>query len=411
MAGDRTPPRLRAALLALPLALLPLLSGACDGDALPWDDDGVHGDGIWHGTRDTLDDGTVVVHNPEQGIWTEEQVWRIEEELRIGAATGQGPEVFARINALAVDSLGRIWVADGQAGELRVFGREGRHVRTVAGEGEGPGELLWPAGLEVTPDGRVVVIDLKNNRYTVYDTAGSLRGDHPRRRPPFSAWPWRSGLVGPGRLVDVAREPGSRRKRRVEVLDEDFEVAETHPFPKRPGDHYAPGRIWTVDPRGFLWFGKEDRYRLVQRRLEGDTVRIVERDVVPRSYSDEEREQMAARARSRRGAVASRDEDGDEGGGITVGDMPEHEPLLRSIWVDDGGRLWVAPHGGGELYVSGFDLFDERGRYVGRVGSGPGLRSMSPHPVVRGKAIWAVTRDSLEVPYVVRGRIVRPDGE
>lgn len=118
---------------------------------------------------------------------------------------------------------------------------------------------------------------------------------------------------------------------------------------------------------------------------------------------------MAARARGRVGAVGEASPDGDGGRAPDVADMPEHRPLFAALWSDGAGRLWVAPWTGDESStVDGLDVFDPRGRYLGRVISGFPLRPSRPAPILRGDRIWAVTEDSLGVQYVVRGRIVRP---
>jgi hypothetical protein len=52
-------------------------------------------------------------------------------------------------------------------------------------------------------------------------------------------------------------------------------------------------------------------------------------------------------------------------------------------------------------------VFDTQGRYLGRLRA-PVDVGGSPPPVFRGDRIYAVTRDELDVPYIVRLRIVEP---
>jgi hypothetical protein len=45
------------------------------------------GDGAWTGTvRDSA--GITIVSNTDDGVWTASDRWRVEEDLRIGAAEG-----------------------------------------------------------------------------------------------------------------------------------------------------------------------------------------------------------------------------------------------------------------------------------------------------------------------------------
>ena len=66
-------------------------------------------------------------------------------EVSLGEVSGADPFLFARIRGAQPLPDGGIVVADGQSMELRFFEESGRHLRTVGGEGSGPGEFtrLW----------------------------------------------------------------------------------------------------------------------------------------------------------------------------------------------------------------------------------------------------------------------------
>ena len=51
-------------------------------------------------------------------------------------------------------------------------------------------------------------------------------------------------------------------------------------------------------------------------------------------------------------------------------------------------------------------MFDPDGRFLGEV-TVPFPVRMYPPPIIRGGHMFAVTEDELEVPYVVRARIVK----
>lgn len=103
------------------------------------------GDVEWAGSVDTLADGVVHVRNSAEPLWTAGEGWTLEEELRIGSATDEGPELLGQVRDLAVDPLDRIYVLESQSNEIRVFDADGEHVRTFGREGQGPGELNGPA--------------------------------------------------------------------------------------------------------------------------------------------------------------------------------------------------------------------------------------------------------------------------
>lgn len=366
--------------------------------------------GRWAGTVDTVPGGTVVVRNPAEGMWGEGEGWWLEEELRIGALEGEGPEVFGRVADLAVDALGRIYVAEGQAMEVRVFDAGGRHVRSLGRKGGGPGEFEDVSGLRWGPEGNLWVVDQRNGRYSVFDTAGVLVTSH-RRRAAGMFWPWPGGFDPEGRLVDV-----TFHRNRTVLLRYGLGLArvDTVPLPTYEGPRFelrdgerlimttpvpfAPRLLWRFDPRGFVWFGIGDEYRLYQLTLDGDTARIVEREY----------EAVPVTAADRDSAVESLKWFTDQGGKVDPGEIPGQKPALSRFFADEVGYLWVEPalpHGREEdLY----DVFDPEGRYLGRIGV-PVRLDPSPRPIIAEDRIYGVHRDELDVEHVVVIRLDRRD--
>lgn len=390
------------------LGLVPLLSClACDARDAGENTGGPAGVG-WAGTMDTLPNGAVLVSNPETGIWGETASWRLVEELRIGSAEAAGPELFGEIADLAIDDYGRIYVLDSQARQIRVFGADGRHMRTFGRRGSGPGEFERPTGMAWDGDRRLWVVDARNARYAVFDTAGSYQTGELRL---LSGWmlPWPGTFDRSGRLLDfafVGRESVLVR------FDAAFAEADTFALPAYEGESYlitrpdgtrvmqmpvpfAPTLTWRLDPRGYLWFGVTAPYRIVQSTLSGDTVRIVDREYTPSPVSAEDR--AAAIARLERLAQGTR---------LDLSRMPDERPAFQKILLDPDGGLWVVPGIGDEAESRLFDVFDPEGRYLGRVQSDVDL-ALYPEPVITQDAVYAVTRDAQDVPYVVRARIVR----
>jgi sugar lactone lactonase YvrE len=89
--------------------------------------------------------------------------------------------------------------------------------------------------------------------------------------------------------------------------------------------------------------------------------------------------------------------------------IPDVKPAFDELMVDDSGYLWVRLVSGGESEDRLFDVFDPEGRYLGQVVS-PFPIAFYPPPIIRGGLVYAVTRDELEVPFLVRARIEEPGG-
>jgi hypothetical protein len=402
-----TTPRLP--LLSL-LSFLPLFSAGCGGEAA--------GSGSrWAGTMDTLPSGQVVVTNPAQGAWDSSSAWRVVEELRIGTLEGDGPDLFGDVQAVEIDPQERIWVLEGQSQELRMFDREGRHVRTIGRKGGGPGDFAQPLGMAWSAAGELWVPDPENNRISVIDTAGSFVGS--RRMIGGFIWnPWPGRFdtagffynympdVGPGRDFKMYMVRYDTLLNPLDSLvppewqggEEYFEFASPDGRSRwRTGVPYTPGLDWRLSPAGDFWFVHTGSYELFRVTPGGDTVRNVTKAF----------EQVPVTGEDVDSAMARLDGFIKRGGKVDRSRIPGVKPAVRQFFVADDGYLWVEPttpnrEDQGRL----FEVFDPEGRYLGRVRL-PFQLSGTP-PVIRGDLFVAVVQDELEVPFVVRARIVKP---
>jgi hypothetical protein len=88
---------------------------------------------------------------------------------------------------------GSIVLTDITRGNLKVFSRQGRLLRTIGQPGDGPGEFRKPVGIVRDGKGHLVVLDLGRNMLSVRDTSGTLLEER----------------VVPGPWDNVAALPGS----------------------------------------------------------------------------------------------------------------------------------------------------------------------------------------------------------
>lgn len=392
----------RPAMPALVLAVL-VLPGCGDAGAAAG----------WAGTVDTLANGAVVVSNPERGIWGDSSEWRLQEELRIGEMEIEGPDLFGQISGLAVDDLGRIYVAEGQAQEVRVFDAEGRHVRTIGRKGGGPGEFGQISGMGWGPDGNLWVMDPTNSRVAIFDTTGAFVTSH-RRQSGFVMFPWRGGFDAQGRVYDVTGVPGEDRFRTVLVrYDAEMTPLDTFWIPEYDSPSFdlsdsdgrrrmsaavpfAVSQMWTFDNRGDVWIGTNDRYRLNRLSFAGDTLGVIAREHTPTPVTAAEKEE----------ALEGYEWFTRQGGKLDPSKIPSVKPAFGSPFFDDQGYLWVRATRTADE-TDRFDVFDPEGRYLGQVFAPEG--QWFQNPVVKGDEVYAVVTDEMDVPYVVRSRLVGRD--
>jgi hypothetical protein len=87
-------------------------------------------------------------------------------------------ELIGRPSDIALDSEGHIWVADLLNKRVVLLGRDGRLIRTIGREGDGPGEFRWPMTV-VANDSLVRVYDPGHRAIQDYRPDGTHLADHP----------------------------------------------------------------------------------------------------------------------------------------------------------------------------------------------------------------------------------------
>ena len=84
----------------------------------------------------------------------------VEDVYTVGVLDGAAWEMFGRVAGVAFGADGSLFILDNGAGHVVVVDPAGQFVRTIANQGEGPGELTRPLGLAVLGDGRIAVNDM-----------------------------------------------------------------------------------------------------------------------------------------------------------------------------------------------------------------------------------------------------------
>jgi sugar lactone lactonase YvrE len=91
---------------------------------------------------------------------------------------GPGTDVFNQPTDVVVAANGDIFISDGHGGEsnarIMKFSKDGRFIKTWGKKGSGPGEFDQPHGLAIDSQGRLFVADRANNRVQIFDQEGKL---------------------------------------------------------------------------------------------------------------------------------------------------------------------------------------------------------------------------------------------
>ena len=374
--------------------------------------DGAHGPAPQEVVVDTVNGRPVVTTGfPQRG--GDAVAWRLVEELRLGNVMGDGPEGFGDIQDIAVDPTGHIYVLDAGSKEVRVFDRDGAYLRTIARDGEGPGEFRYGSTNRITwrASGQLWI----GNGYQlmVVDTLGNELRRHAWRRPgrgwmvgeiPITRRVIAAGTDGSvfsvvdvgflgdpdeGEAMDVhvVRSPVSEDHEMLPgdtLMIESRRMVETAPPATRanrggstislqwvrPED---PRFVWTVARDGTLWLAHRSRYRFDKVTFAGDTVRTVQVGDVPPPPAEES----------------------------------EFVPILAALATSPEGWLWVQREEPDTEGGSTWDVLDNCGRYRATVSAPVGLRRVE---VGAGGELYGISSDEMDLDFVHRFRLLSEVG-
>ncbi|MFQ5702832.1 MAG: 6-bladed beta-propeller [Gemmatimonadales bacterium] len=379
--------------------------------------------------------GVTVVSNPAKGTWTTASAWKIEEETRIGANEGDPNYQFGQIGSIAIDSDGQLFVLDAQARNVRVFTSDGRYLRTIGGPGNGPGELGAGALFVLLgPGDTLFVPDLQNRRMNRYAPDGSSQGSFPleiERGLPLAFRGTASGLIAeqirpfglPNRPtadsmdVIVALRPNGSTDTLMQFLSgRTINLGSDVP----EINLYSPEAVWDITDDEQLLFAVNDQYRIGIYSRDGVLERLITKPLRKRKVGDRDQQ-----------AVMNFMEKTWKDAGIPPQVLPRLRDMVhfgeffpafaavaagpqQTIWVQ---HIQVASDLGDEelenynlLEQTGgaeWDVFDKDGRLLGVVSMPP---RFAPR-LFRNNKIYGVWRDEVDVQYVMRVGVLRPDEE
>jgi len=328
-------------------------------------------------------------------------------QLVLGGAE-DGPSSFADIRWFQVDSRGYLYVLEGQSQEVRVFDAAGVHVRTLGRKGAGPGEFSMANGIALGPHSQLWVYDPGNSRATIFDSAGGLQESILLRLSGYG-FVWAGGVDTLGTLYDPIDIPsGDTTRPALRRVLAGGDMTDTIPIGQCTG-YTAPtytfprGGMWVpftqpmyqdLDPRGSTWCADPRTVEIKQYRI-GDTIprRIFSARVRPLLVSQAERDSAIAEIRAFAKEVG--------GGAADFGLIPQTKPVLRRVDTDTEGRVWVQIED-----QAGFRalIFDSLGTL--KAEAQLPFHPSRWHPtIILGRSVYAVTRDSVDIPTITRYRL------
>ena len=373
--------------------------------------------GMLHGAADAQ----VVVDNSLESAWTTTAAWTLEEDLRLWGPPGG---YLGMVVALAADSRDNIYILDYVTQEIHVFDPGGGFLRTLGGQGEGPGEFRDALGPAIAPGDTLWVADQRAPRYSIFGPDGTFVGTRTRRgassggarterctiTPDGSYMEWwtrfpkeeRSGDMSD---IDLVHSHPVRVSLHADEQDTLPHVEFTQQMADMPSlgmrrpVHFGPDLRLAWGCGGDLWFALSGEYRLYRRSLEGDTTVIATLDGVRAADIDEaDRDEVRAMFQRRPNPALM---------GDYLRTLPEKKPVIINLFVDGAGHVFVIPETARVDVGKVIDVFREDGVFVGRLDV-PDSVQLNPGVVyATADYILFAGEDDAGTPNVTRLRIRR----
>jgi hypothetical protein len=290
---------------------------------------------------------------------TQQPSYSGEIDLTIGAMDGEEVLLFGRIGGLAVDRQNRLYVADEQLNDIRVFSEHGRFLFRFGRSGRGPGDLDRPCCMAFDRAGRLWVLSLglRARRYDVFAVRDKSADFVRRINLPASPTMYRPAWADDGRIfVPAAISSAQKSQHMLLVLDSvGAELSRVlvpmlwpmeHQFPvvipSRSGQHtillrqpFAPRERIAFGPDGRFAYVLTSRFFVRCFSSSGQQVGTVSRDLRAPSVEAAERDSVREELERARAQVIR------SGGRFPSIPIPETKPVIRDVWYDSDGRLWI----------------------------------------------------------------------
>lgn len=309
------------------------------------------------------EDGIPVVYNPKEPVPQAGQPSKLtlKEDFTIGKDTEDLNYIFSGLQHTQVDEEEYVFAADWKETEIRVYDKNGKHVRSFGRKGQGPGEIGLPFYLGIFQGKNVVILDQANAKFIFYSREGGLLKEVPMGKY-RSIRRFKVDSEGNFYTIFGTFDEG---KITYELKKFDPELSPLASFASikvtqtpRVVPAFGPQLyIQTTSDENIVWLDFL-KYELTLMNSDGKPLRRIVKDFDPAKITKTDEERLI------------RQTWGDQG--IRPGykfDIPKHFPPAQSFYIDDENRVYVWTYEyilKEEKAFRRFDVFDAEGRYIAK---------------------------------------------
>lgn len=321
------------------------------------------------------------------------EIWQIVEphRLEIGVTEGDAAYQFSGIRSARRLSDGTLVIADNGSREVRFYDSDGNHLRSVGGQGSGPGEYETFGLVEKLRGDSLLAVDSRLGRATVLEPGGTYVRDWSLSIiEDFGSRPMVVAIIPDGRAI-VRRSvsgdevsDGYRRDRFEHGLGMTSPGSATPIGGEFGGSEYLLNRVTNqgtmvgmtlamlpfsrstlvVGGADKIYVGMNDTYEIHAYDLNGNVTRIIRRSDIPAEPVDDGVMEWYIGDRIRQATERGGDVD-TERIRTAIEELPRVStlPAYSELLLDSGGHLWVRDHARPWIMdrEDGWHVFDPNG--------------------------------------------------
>ncbi len=336
------------------------------------------------------ENGITVILNPKKPVKLPGMptTLKLTEELCLGKETKDENYMFSELNSVQVDDHGNIYTLDSKEILVKVYDKNGKHLRTFGKKGQGPGEFQSLRRMFIAEGEKLTFQDTRNKRFSYY----SLNGECLKET---SYGKWNLGRVQAdsqkyiyGETIAID-ETGTKQK--IVKFDPQFnqisELAYLEIKMMPPSINAMPTRFFFMITKedNFIWV-VTSKYELNVINSKREKIKKIVKNYNPVKITDAEKERLKERI-------------GDSLPQDIKLEWPENYPPLYYFALDDRGLIYVSTYEKDVNENIYFDVFDAEGRCFARF----------PHPeaellfvVKKNKAYFLIQESEEGLPLVKR---------
>jgi hypothetical protein len=324
------------------------------------------------------EDGVEVVINGPQPNTIENRIMQLSLEPDL--VIDMEEQKFARLALrdlwmFNVDAQGNIFLWDlplTKADIVYKLDPEGNFITSFLKHGQGPGEVQSPSTAEITSDNELMISDFFPRKLLYFDLHGIFLREERLDERIGGAYTLRSSHYF---VLKTRTIPGSNNRESLRTICDDSFQETMILTSKKLQDLRTAERIngITADESFLLYAVSRDKiylgdnekeiYEILCFDLEGDLIRKIRKIFTPVKVTEEFKKKKLAPYEKPANAMMR-----------SVRNrlyFPNHFPPYQNMFCDDEGHLFVMTYETGKNrgeYL--WDIFDDEGRYLGKVGIG-----------------------------------------